>query len=57
MENDQGKFLVDLGPAWGPFLESPGNLPGPVVFLVIKVFNRSQFLLALSTKFLNLITL
>ena len=46
-------------PSRGPFLESPGNLPGPISDFGEKCFliNRSQFLLALNTKFENLIIL
>ena len=42
---------------WGPFLEGPANLPGPISVFghrkeirVLKfLLNRSQFLLALNT--------
>ena len=43
---------------WGPFLESPGNLPGPISVFGEKCYlTEVNFLLALNTKFQNLIIL
>ena len=39
-----------MSESWGPFLESPGNLPDPISVFGGKCFllNKSQFLLALN---------
>ena len=45
-------YVVHVFMTWGPFLERPGNLPGPISVFGNKIMflNRGQFLLALNTK-------